>query len=172
MQTRQATTARPRVQRPMSATQRKTLATQGILNAISATDEKVALTAALEIVNERLVWDRELRQRLSEKYEELQALASTKAGTNRDRTPVPRVTPISGPDLDHYSPYGKLNPYKLLEGYGREQLRAVLKGATPTLLREAVDVVQERNPGTKPVSRSRKADMIDYITEHVAGPGY
>lgn len=42
----------------------------------------------------------------------------------------------------------------------------------PKRLREAVDIVQSHEPNTKPASRSRKADMIDYIVEHVAGPGY
>ena len=75
--------------------------------------------------------------------------------------------PIKGPDLDRYSPYGRLNPYDLATHFGRGQLRAVLSGATPRRLRDAVDVVQERNPGTKPASRSRKADMIDYIDRYV-----
>jgi hypothetical protein len=59
-----------------------------------------------------------------------------------------------------------------LEEYGADQLRAVLQRSTQRSLREAVDAVQEREPGTRPASRTRNADMIDYIVEHVAGPGY
>jgi hypothetical protein len=65
-----------------------------------------------------------------------------------------------------------LNAYFLLEEYGRDQLRAVLDRMTQRRLREAVDSVQEREPGTRPASRTRNADMIDYIVEHVAGAGY
>jgi hypothetical protein len=39
-------------------------------------------------------------------------------------------------------------------------------------LAEAVDAVQEREPDARPASRTRNADMIDFIVEHVAGPGY
>jgi hypothetical protein len=51
-------------------------------------------------------------------------------------------------------------------------MRANLQSTTQRRLRSAVDTVQERNPGTKPSSRSSNAAMIDYILEMLAGPGY
>jgi len=48
----------------------------------------------------------------------------------------------------------------------------VIGSATVARLREAVEVVQSREPGTAPRSRAKNADMIDYIVEHVAAPGY
>jgi hypothetical protein len=80
--------------------------------------------------------------------------------------------PISGPDLDHFNPYARPDPYKLLDWYGRDQFRAVIVGATVQSLRELVDAVQAREPGARPASRSKKQDMIDYLVEHVAGHGY
>ena len=46
--------------RPLSASKRKSLATEQYLTAISATDKDAALTAAIEVVNEWLAWDAEL----------------------------------------------------------------------------------------------------------------
>jgi hypothetical protein len=105
--------------------------------------------------------------------ETVTAKTATPASRANKSTTAPRASkpvPIKGADLDRYSPYGKFNPYSLLEGFGHGQLRAVLSGATPARLREAVSIVQEREPGTKPTSRSAKQSMVDYIMEHVA-PG-
>jgi hypothetical protein len=156
--------------KPMSAAQRKKLATQQLLNTLTGENESTATTAALEVINELLASDRSVQQRLQEKYDELTALTNGRPQPRAGQTAVPK--PIAGVDLDRYSPYGKLDPYQLLAGFGRDQLRAVLKGATPPLLREAVDVVQAREPNAGKVNRAKKADMIDYIVEHVAGPGY
>jgi hypothetical protein len=56
--------------------------------------------------------------------------------------------------------------------YGSRQLRAVLTGYSLMKLKEGLEAVQEKTPGTKPASRSKKAAIIDYIVEQVAGPGY
>lgn len=158
----------PKPPKPMSATQRSNLATQGIITAIGAADKKTALTAALEAVYERLVSDADLHETVRQKYHELAALSSSKA--KKDLGPAP--VPIKGRGIEGYSPYAKYDPYQLVEDYGRDQLRAVLVRATPKRLREAVDIVQGHEPGTKPASRSRNADMVDYVMEHVAGPGF
>lgn len=95
----------------------------------------------------------------------------TKESSARTRstiTPAPR--PIKGADLSTFSAFGKLDPYRVREGFGDHQLRAVLMKATLPLLREAVSVVQARRPGTQPAKLNTKKPMVDYIMEHVA-PG-
>ena len=172
--TRKALTE-PRVQRPvkppkpMSAVQRNKLATQEIITALEVSDEKAAVTAALEAVRERLAWDVDLRERVREKYEEIAALG-TGARQKPDLGPVP--VPIRAGTPEQYTPYGKFDPYKLNYEYGSNQLRAVLVRGTQRDLREATDIVQARNPGTKPTSRSSKDAMIEYILEYVAAPNY
>jgi hypothetical protein len=136
MPTRRASTT-PTVQRSMSATKRKTLATQGPVSTITGTDETAAVPAALEA----------------------------------DRGPIP--VPINPRSLDQPIPnVYRLDPYDVLHEFGRGRLRTVLKGASQKLLRTAVDEVQTREPNTRRVSRTLKADMIDFIVEQVAGPGY
>lgn len=158
----------PKPPKPMSATQRHTLATEGIVRAIGATDKKTVQTAALEFVHERLAYDAGMRETLRQKYEELTALSPSK--TKQDLGPAP--VPIKGHGIEGYSPYAKYDPYQLVEDYGRDQLRAVLIRATPKRLKEAVEIVHAREPVTKLPNRSRNADMIEYIIEHVAGSGY
>lgn len=171
-QRRAAATQVVRSPKPMSAAQRKTLATKQLVDAVGP-NQNAAMTAALEAVNERLTWDTALRLRIGEKYSELTALSTT-ARSSRPRTssgpaPKPISTP-GGPARDRT--LEKLDPYLVLEDYGRDQLRAVLERDTQRRLRTAVDMVQARNPDTKPRGRTHITDMVDYIMEHVAGPGY
>jgi hypothetical protein len=60
------------------------------------------------------------------------------------------------------------DPYFLLDFYGAHQLALALKRYTPARLREAVKMVKQRNPRTKPKGTSGQA-LIDYIVEYVAG---
>jgi hypothetical protein len=155
----------------MSAAKRKTLATQQLKNALGARstgDQAAALTAALEVINERWAWDGGLQQSLRQKYEELKTLSADARTT--PVTTVPKPKAASG--LARHNPLGQLNPYELLNEYGRDGLRPLLSGASARLLKQAADVVQTHEPGTKPASRSVKADMVNYIMEYVVGPGY
>ncbi len=159
----------PKPTKPLSATARKTLVTKQLVQALGP-DEKAAVTAALEVVSERLAWDSDLQQSLREKYGEIAALATATGTRTKDLGPLP--VPIRSVGLDRYTPYGKFDPYQLVYEYGAHQLRAVLVRGTQKDLREATDIVQTREPGTKPASRTKSADMIDYIMRHVAGTGY
>lgn len=155
----------------MSATQRNKLATQGIVTLLGVSDEKIAVTAALEAVHERLAWDSDLQERILEKYQEIAALGG-EARQKKQADLGPAPVPIRSVPLEQYTPYGKFDPYQLNWEYGESQLRAVLVRGTQRDLREATAIVKERNPGTKPTNASSKDAMIDYIVEYVAGPGY
>lgn len=151
--------------KPMSATARKSLATKQLVSALGS-DERAAVTAALEAVNERLAWDVALRQSLSQKYEELTALSA----------PRPKPTRVPAPQVDGSGParhttLEKLDPYQLFEDVGRDKFRASLVNTTQQRLQTAVKAVKARHPGTKPLGR-RNYDLVDYIVEYVAGPGY
>lgn len=154
--------------RPRSVRGRKALATERIIAALVADDSEAALTAALETVADGLERSPAKRDRLRARYAELEALRQTA----KKPALAPAPVPISGPDLDHFNPYAKPDPYKLLAWYGHDQFRALISRATPEALRDLVDAVRAREPDATPARRSRKRDMIDYIVEHVAGPGF
>ena len=152
--------------RPLTFAQRKKLANEQLVRAINAIDKDIATTATLEIVSEWLQLYPEMSQQLHERYAELELLKK-----KPEPTVTPAPVPIAGPDLDHHNPYAKPDPYKLLEWYGHDQFRAVIVSQTSKTLRDFVDAVQAREPGAKPASRSKKPDMVEFIVEHVAGPG-
>ncbi|HEX9037422.1 MAG TPA: hypothetical protein VF808_10575 [Ktedonobacterales bacterium] len=155
----------------MTATQRNKLATQGIAANLGIRDDvgqKLAITAALEAVNERLASEPDLREAVRQKYEELVALSTTQQKPDLGPAPVP----VRSGTPEQYSPYGKFDPYKLLWEYEAHQLRAALVRGTQRDLREAVGIVQARHPNTAPKSKTSKLDMVDYIMEYVVGPGH
>jgi hypothetical protein len=158
----------PKPPKPMTGPHRNTLATQGIVSMLAATDEKSALTAALEAVNERLAWDAEFRRSLRQKYEEIAALDVSKPTTERGPAPTPRV----GQGTRRATGYGKIDPYQLLDEFGADQLRAALGSATRQALLDAVAIVQAHEPNSKPTSKKTNQDMTDFIVEHVAGSGH
>lgn len=164
-------TTLPRTPRPMSAAQRKKLATEQLLKAVKApsADKDKAITAALEAVSERLTWDTELEQSVRQKYDSLRTLGTGAAGPKEDFGPMPPL--IRTPGLNRQSPLHVLDPYEVALDYGRDQLRNVIRRASQPNLRVAAGLVKERNPGKKPSGQSKQA-LIDFIVEHVAGPGY
>jgi hypothetical protein len=144
------------------------LATQRIVSTLAATDEKSAVTAALEVVSERLAWDANLQHELRQKYEEIAALVTIRPTPERGPTP----TPLAGHGTRRVSGFAKKDPYELLEEFGAVQLRAALGSATKQTLLDAVAIVQAREPNSKPRSKRTNQDLVDFIVEHVAGPGY
>lgn len=140
---------------------------QRIVDALGP-NKDAALTALVETVNERLARDEAFQESLRQRYQELEALGAPR----QKAAPAARPVPINPPSLDEYTPYGKFDPYKALHEYGQGQLRAVLELSTLRDLKEAIDIVQAREPGTKPASRIKKADMVDYLMEHLVGPDH
>ncbi|HEU0028908.1 MAG TPA: hypothetical protein VFQ25_17515 [Ktedonobacterales bacterium] len=118
--------------------------------------------------------DTDLRETVRQKYQEIAALgagARQKAtrGLALDLGPTP--IPIRTGTPEEYNPYAAFDPYKLVWEYGERQLRGVLMRGTQRDLREAVSIVQARNPGTAPQNKTNNADMVNYIMEHVVGLG-
>jgi len=128
MATRQPPTTRPTRQakppKPMSATARKTLATKQLVSTLGS-DEKAVVTAALEILNERLSWDTGLLLNLRQRYDELAALNIPKPKIVRDE-----MFRVDGSGPSRRATLEKLDPYQLLEDVGRDRLRAALAGNT------------------------------------------
>ncbi len=81
--------------------------------------------------------------------------------------PDVELVPIKQMDV-FINPAAPPDPYFLLELYGPAQLPLALSRNTAPRLREAVKMVKERNPGTRP-NGTNSAALIDYIVEHVAG---
>jgi hypothetical protein len=66
-----------------------------------------------------------------------------------------------------FDPSAPLDPYFLLDLYGQHQLSAALEREPLSRLKEAVAIVEQRYPGTRPKNKAQKASNINYILELV-----
>ena len=131
------------------------------------------MTAALEMVADEVGRNGEVARRIREAYHNLlQSPRQTKTNARPSKPEPAKLVPIGTVDESRFKPYGPLDPYLLFDLYGADQLRLALDGYSLVKLKEGMTAVAARNPGTKPKSKASKAPLIDYIVEHVAGPGY
>lgn len=77
------------------------------------------------------------------------------------------VKPIKQVPGFTFDPSKPLDPYLLHEAYGAAQMLQLLQVVPLPNLKQSSALVEHRNPGTKPKSRSSKASMISYIMEHM-----
>jgi hypothetical protein len=77
-----------------------------------------------------------------------------------DFTPVKHVPGLT------YNPSKPPDPYLLREAYGERQFPQILNTLSLARLKEVSAVVESRNAGTAPRSRTSKAAVIDYIMSH------
>ena len=83
-----------------------------------------------------------------------------------------RLVPIIDMQGVQLDPFAPLDPYFLLKVYGAKQLRTALVNFSVADLKVGAEVVEKRNPGTKPKSRAARQALTDYIVEYVAGTDY
>jgi hypothetical protein len=105
-----------------------------------------------------------------------QEFAPTKeAATPKGKQPSERpktklkATPIARVEGYIPDPYGPLDPSYMLKIYGPDQLPLALDDHTLDQLKVAADNLMKTHPGTKPKTKSKKADVIAYIVEIVTG---
>jgi hypothetical protein len=160
--------------KPLTIAQRPAAAGQRAAAHMHADDEKRVLAALAEIAVEELERNPSFALRVRGRYDELapktvrrQAApkASQAAKPPKQRKTLVPIKEIAGHEVNIAR---KLDPYFLVEVYGAHQLRDALDGQPATNLREAVAIVKERNPGTRPSGASLQA-MTDYIVQFVIG---
>ncbi len=157
--------------KPRTAQQRAVAATRQLREATGLDDLKLLSTAVAELAAEEAARNPAYVSRLQAVYQELVSLHSTRPIRAQEASGV-KLVPIGNVAHQAIDPHAPLDPYYLYDLYGPEQLRAALSRYTLARLKEGLPAVEQRNAGTKPASRARKDAIIDYIVEHVAGPGY
>ena len=134
---------------------------------LTATELKRLSLAIAEIAAEEAEANARFAERIYALYETL---------TPRKRSIKSEVTPYLGEDLVpissaygfHINVYGPPDPIVLLKIYGKEQLPRALSLFKPAKLKEAVARLMEEYPGTKPKTKTKTEDLIDYIIKQVA----
>jgi hypothetical protein len=138
--------------------------------ALGVDDAKLLATVLLEAATEELSRSGRFADRVRVTYDALIAVKPNR-GSSRRQEPPAKLTPIKRIEGREIDLGASPDPYFLLELYGKEQLPAALARYPVKALLESVEIVQQHFPGTKPKGKT-KAVVIDYIVEHVAGPGY
>jgi hypothetical protein len=149
--------------KPLTLTQRTAAATQRVADQQHLTDLK-RVAAAVAVLQRNPGFALRLRGL----YEDLAPpikiatgrVAKTAKAPSQALKPIKR---IEGFDIDPSAP---LDPYLQLEIYGAEQLEQALRRHTKANLLEAVEIVQDRHPGTAPRGTSKDA-LLAYLVAHV-----
>lgn len=111
----------------------------------------------------------EFAQRVRFAFESLVAnppRASRRRSATVEEAPLEAIGPI---DPALRTVQGRDNPYLLYRAYGESQTRRLLMNRDPEELKRSVAIVQAQHPGTAPRDRRFKANLVNYIIEHVSG---
>jgi hypothetical protein len=158
--------------RKLTPTQRVAEAAQQVATTLGLEDQKRVSAALAEAAAEAVRRDSLFAARVRILYKEMTpappARRTPAQGRGTRAAPDVELVPIKQVEGWFLNPGAPPDPYFLLELYGPKQLPLALQRYTVARLREAVEAVQQRNPGTSPRGRTRPA-LIDYIVEHVSG---
>lgn len=158
--------------KPTTIQQRSAEATRVLREVLGLEDLKLLAAALAEVAADEAAHNHQFAQRIRETYHQIEEMKRPTPKPVRRNEPLAKLVPIVPPGEIRIDPHAPLDPYILIRLYGGHQLRAALDGYTLASLKEASATTQERNPGTKPTNKGRKDAIIDYIVEHVAGPGF
>lgn len=154
------TTANLTIQQMSAAATRELCDAIG-LGAIKPTDMKYLTLALAEVAAEEARRNPGFATRVCGRYHSLLPVKAPPKPKPIDRTRVTLV-PIGTVDESLLDPYAPPNPWALQQLYGDRQLAQALNRYSLAKLKEAVALVQERFPGTKP-QRLTKPGITDYI---------
>lgn len=146
--------------------QRTTAATNALQEIAGVHDLKILSAAVAEIVAAEARANPAFAELLRRTCQEIAASSTTKPAKQRLKEPV-RLIPVTTLDISEVNWTGELDPYRLYKLFGAAQFRTALEQYTLVTLKDGVEKVIARHPGTKPKTRSKKDDIIDYIVLHV-----
>ncbi len=162
---------------PSTATAKRLTVTQRVAQAAEVTaqhlhvdDSKRASAALAEAAVEELLCNPAFAQRVRGWYDELAPAAPKRARTTAgrtQRTPKRELVPLRIVESGEVNISAPLNPYLTYEMYGADQFADALREYSLSNLKEAVEIVQERNPGTKPRNKGQKEPIIEYLVQYV-----
>lgn len=157
--------------KPRTVQQRAADATHTLRTMLGLDDLRLLSASVAEATAEEIARNERFSQRIRDLYAELASRQGIKRTNQKLALPV-ELVPLPGSENVRVDPFAALDPFLLQRLYGSGQLRQALSVYSLSKLKEALAPVEQRNPGTKPTNRSRKDSIIEYIVEHVAGPGY
>ncbi len=131
---------------------------------LHAQDAKRAVAAILEMAIEEYAHNPGFALRVRGRFDELAPAKPKRVAS--PKAPKKELVPIKVIEGREFDVSRALDPYFLHELYGAHQLGDALRRHPASSVKEAVGVVQERHPRTRPSGRS-KEDLIEYVVRYV-----
>jgi hypothetical protein len=147
--------------------QRVQSATAQLQSLIGASDLKLLSAAVIEAATDEALHNPTFRKAVQRIYEEL-STKPARATMSRPKSPSrPELVPLPGTEGARFDPFAPLDPYALVKLYGPQQLQTALSGYSTSTLRQAVALVQQRYPKTKPADSRKSESLIAYIVQQL-----
>lgn len=108
-------------------------------------------------------------ERIRQTYQEVAGTSSKPSRAPRPAQKKSSLKPIARVEGHRIDPFATLDPYIVYKMYGAEQFPLALNEKLLVELKDVADNLMATHPGTKPKTKSKKADVIDYIVEIVTG---
>jgi len=125
------------------------------------------LTLALtEVVTGEIAHDTSLRDRIRDLYEELTPAKASSSRARNTSAPKDQQTSTRASGNRRAGPNDPPDVHWLAQQYSGDALFTQLKKYDPPSLKKAVALAQEKHPGTKPKTLSKKDDMVTYLLEY------
>ena len=158
------------LEKPLTATQRATKASRQAAELLGLADAKAVSAALAEAALEGIRRNPSFAAHVRNLYGEITATAKPKRPTSRSAAPDVELVPRKHIGAREANPGAPPDPYYLLELYEADQLPLALGRYKVPDLKLAAELVQQRNPGTKPTNKGSRDALIEYIVQHVAVP--
>lgn len=150
--------------------QRVTHAAETVAQYLHLDDAKRVSAALAEIAAEEAARNAGFALRVRSRYDELAAPSRRRSGSTRVTGPKPPkriLVPLKIVETGEVNIGAALDPYRLYDIYGADQLADALREHATASLKEAVEFVQERHPGTKPKNKGQRESIIQYLVNYV-----
>ena len=153
---------------PQSKTlqQRSTEATNKLKKLVGVDDLKILSAALAEVAAKEAEVNPQFAEKIKQTCSDF-ALNAKKSAATGKRSGIVQLVPTGTPTIGAASWTGELNPYRLYQLYGAEQFHLSLEQYSLSTLKEGLELVIAKHPGTKPKTKSKKSDIIDYMVEYV-----
>ncbi len=142
-------------------------ATAQLQRLIGATDVKLLSAAVTEAAAAEAVHNPAFRRTVQRIYEELHAHPTRVTAPAAQAPSHADLVPLQGTEGARFDPFAPLDPYALVKLYGPQQLHTALSGYSAPTLRQAVALVQQRYPQTKPTDARKSESLIAYIVQQL-----
>ncbi len=156
------------LEKRLTPTQRAAEAARQAAELLGCSDTKTLAVALAEAAVEAVRSNSAFAEQVRTRYAVLSESAKPRRSSTARVKPDIELVPIKHVGAREANPGAAPDPYFLLELYGADQLTLALGRYKVADLKLAVQVVQQRNPGTKPTNKSSRDALIEYIVLQVA----